>query len=392
MKIAIVGGPYVSIPPKQYGGIEQVIHNLIKGLNEAGHTPILLAPGDSQVDCELIPTTPTAINFPRFKKDLPKHEKLVAKVNKTTAKLLRELVPRIDLIHSHGFDMLKFANFPNLTTLHNKIDITDVKYYLRRKNLFYVSISKNQQAVCPDLKYAGVVYNGEDASQFPIDLTPEDYVCFLGRFDRDKSPHLAIQLAINLGIKIKLAGKIDYLSDGYFEDEIEKYLKHPLVEYLGELGFDEKVELLSKAKCNLHPTNFREPFGLTVIEAAYCGTPTLAIARGAMPELIEPGRTGILVEDFVEGLHQIENIFSMDRQYIASRARQLFNYTTMAEKYIEAYHKVIEDYASRPANQSNPFGRVLNRLKYAFLHKEQYRQASLRYKVPVKTTAIDRTL
>lgn len=383
MKIAIVGGPYVSIPPKQYGGIEQIIHYLIKGLNEAGHTPILLAPGDSQVDCELIPITPTAINFPRYKKDLPKHLKLVTKVNKTTAKLLRELMPRIDLIHSHGFDMNKFANFPNLTTLHNKIDINDVNYYMKRKHLYYVSISNNQQAVCPDLKYAGVVYNGEDFSQFPINLTPDDYLCFLGRFDRDKSPHLAIQLAINLGIKIKLAGKVDYLGDGYFEEEIQSYLKHPLVDYLGELGFDDKVELLSKAKCNLHPTNFREPFGLTVVEAAYCGTPTLAIARGAMPELIEEGRTGVLVEDFVEGVHRIEECFSMDRQYVASRARQLFNYTTMVEDYVVAYRKVIEDYASRPVNQPSPIGRALKRLKYAFTGKEVYRPAPLRNKARV---------
>jgi glycosyltransferase involved in cell wall biosynthesis len=186
------------------------------------------------------------------------------------------------------------------------------------------------------------VYNGEDPSQFPIVSEPEDYLCFLGRFDRDKSPHIAIQMALSLGMKIKLAGKIDVKSEGYFEEEIQPYLKDRLVDYLGELGFDEKVELLAHAKCNLHPTNFREPFGLTVIEAAYCGTPTLAIARGAMPELIEDGRTGLLVEDFIEGYNHIEKCFEMDRQYIASRARQLFNYKTMSEQYIETYRKVIE--------------------------------------------------
>src|SRR6185312_17322355 len=114
-----------------------------------------------------------------------------------------------------------------------------------------------------------------------------------------------IELALSLGIKIKLAGKIDIKSEGYFENEVEPYLKHPNVEYVGELGFDDKVKLISNAKCNLHPTNFREPFGLTVLESAYCGTPTLAVARGSMPELIEPGRTGMLVEDFAEGRHAI---------------------------------------------------------------------------------------
>ena len=152
----------------------------------------------------------------------------------------------------------------------------------------------------------------------------------------------------------KVAGKIDHESQGYFEQEIAPYLNHPLVEYLGELGFDEKVELLSHAKCNLHPTSFREPFGLTVVEAAYCGTPTLAIARGSMPELIEFGRTGIWVEDFVEGYHRLEECFAMDRRYIASRARQLFTYRTMTKRYLQAYHTVIAEMkasASIPVQQ-----------------------------------------
>lgn len=349
MNIAIVAGPYLPIPPKQYGGIEQVIHHLVKGLKEAGHTPILLAPGDSEEDCEIIPITPAALSFPRRKNDVAAHAKLVKSAERTTTRKLKELLPRIDIIHSHGFDMTAFKDFPNVTTLHNKIDLDEMKYFLERKDLPYVSISKNQQAVCPELNYIDVVYNGENPEDFPLVTEPDDYVCFLGRFDRDKNPHMAIQLALSLGIKIKLGGKIDYLGDGYFEEEIEPFLKNPLVEYLGELGFEQKVELLSHAKCNLHPTNFREPFGLTVLEAAYCGTPTLAVARGSMPELIEPERTGVLVEDFAEGRHYIDMCFQMDRAYIASRARQLFNYTTMAERYIGAYLKVIEEYSSRPS-------------------------------------------
>jgi len=278
-------------------------------------------------------------------------------------------MPTIDIIHSHGFDMLPFKDFPNVTTLHNKVGFTNkngfigLDYLMKRKDLPYVSISKNQQAVCPDMRFVGVVYNGEDPSDFPIVKKPENYVCFLGRFDRDKNPHLAIELALSLGIKIKLAGKIDHDSEGYFEEEIEKYLNHPLVEYLGELGFDDKVELLSKAKCNLHPTNFREPFGLTVLEAAYCGTPTMAIARGSMPELIEPGRTGLLVEDFLEGRHHIEECFKMDREYIASRSRQLFNYKNMTRDYIEVYNKVIAE-IPRPATYATTmFERALEQVK-----------------------------
>lgn len=347
MKIAIVAGPFIPIPPPGYGGIEVVVGNLVKGLQELGHEPILLAPGNSTINCQIIPITEKAIYFPSTKHQINIHAKLLEEANMVTAKRLKALLPVIDIIHSHGYDMSRFRKFPNVTTLHNKILFEDIDYFLKRKNLPYVSISKNQQAVVPELNYAGVVYNGEDPEKFPIVKHPNNYLCFLGRFDRDKNPDMAIKLALNLKIKIKLAGKIDHEGRDYFETEIQKYLNHPLVEFLGEIGFDEKIELLSNAKCNLHPTNFREPFGLTVLEAAYCGTPTLAIARGSMPELIEPGRTGLLVEDLLEGRHQMELCYKMDREYIAMRARRLFNYRTMSKGYEEVYKKVIKSFAQK---------------------------------------------
>ncbi|GAC1391078.1 MAG: glycosyltransferase family 4 protein [Candidatus Saccharimonadales bacterium] len=345
MRVALVAGPHVPIPPHKYGGTEQVIYYLLKGLQEAGHEVIVLAPGDSEIDCEVIPITPQSIYFPKNKTETPAFNVLIQKANDKTEKALKKLEGRIDIIHSHGYDLKNFQHLPNLTTLHSKIELGDLQYYQEREDLYYVSISKNQQEACPDLQYVGVVYNGQDPHPFPIVAKPQDYVCFLGRFDRDKNPHLAIELAINLGIKIKVAGKIDIHGEGYFKEEVEKYFNHPLVEYLGELDFNEKIKLLSHSKCNLHPTGFREPFGLTVLEAAYCGTPTLAIARGSMPELIEEGRTGLLVEDFVEGYHQIEECFDMDRRYIANRSRRLFNYKTMTQQYLKAYQTVIDIFA-----------------------------------------------
>ena len=342
MRIAIVAGPNIPVPPKQYGGTEQVIYYLIKGLIEEGHEPILLGPADSKVDCEIIPLIDKSLSYPLHKSDLRAHESLERKAMQNTLKKLKEILPTIDIIHSHGFDLLPFQKFPNLTTIHNMIEFEHVNYLEKRKNLFYASISNNQQISLPDIKYVGTVYNGEDPSEFPIVEYPDNYVCFLGRFDTDKNPHLAIQLAISLGIKIKIAGKIDFKGESYFETEIKKYLNHPLVEYLGELGFEDKIKLLSRARCNLHPTNFREPFGLTVLEAAYCGTPTLATARGSMSELIEQERTGHLVEDFIEGRRFLKACFDMDRSYIANRSRQLFNYKMMTKDYLKAYAWVIE--------------------------------------------------
>jgi len=356
LRVAVVAGPHYPVPPPLYGGTERVIAYLLRGLLEEGHEPVLLASGDSVVDCELVPICDAAIGFPDSERELPAHDSLRADIERRTGEELRRLLPRVDLIHSHGFDLIDFQDFPNLTTLHGAIGLSQIQYYRERKDLYYVSISRNQQGACPGLKYVGVVYNGEDPESFPIIEDPDDYVCFLGRLDHEKCPHLAIELAVNLGIPIRLAGKVDFQGKRYFDQEIRPLLDHPLVDFLGELGFAEKVDLLAHARCNLHPTSFREPFGLTVLEAALCGTPTLAIARGSMPELIERGRTGTLVEDFVEGYHQIQQCFEMDRAYIARRARLLFNYTTMTNQYLRAYERVCAIFESRREQQDPHVG------------------------------------
>jgi glycosyltransferase involved in cell wall biosynthesis len=347
MRIAIVAYPYVPVPPLKYGGTEQVVFHLINGLKELGHEVILLAPGDSTIDCKIIPICEKSLGFAPTVKDKPKHDRLVKKAFQKTKQILNEIKDQVDIIHAHDFDLIDFQDKPNLTTLHGPISIIKLDYFLARKNLYYASISKNQQGTFPDLQYVGVVYNGLNPDAFKFVEEPDDYLCFLGRFDDQKNPHLAIQLALSLNMKIKIAGKLDFDGEGYFEKEIKPHLDNPLVEFLGEIDFKAKVKLLSKAKCNLHPTGFREPFGLNVLEAAYCGTPTLAINRGSMPELIEDGRTGVLVEDFVEGYHRIQECFEMDRNYISNRARLLFNYKTMAKQTVIAYEKVLEIYQAR---------------------------------------------
>lgn len=347
MKILVVGEGYIPVPPIKYGGTERVIYYLIKGLVEAGHDVTLLASGDSQVPCKLIPICEKHTFFGKNDAEQAEVDKKIKKIRSYTKRLIKKLAPQMDIIHSHGFDLKDFQEYPNITTMHNMVsfyDSLDSKYFQKRPGLYYVTVSENQQHPNPDLQYVGVAYNGTDPNDFTFNPTPDNYLCFIGRFDEDKNPHIAIELALKLGMKIKLAGKLDYKGTRYFEEKIKPHLDNPLVEYWGEIGLKEKNELLSGAICNLHPTNFREPFGLTVLEAAYCGTPTLAIERGSMPELIEDGRTGILVEDFDEGYHVIQKCFEMDRNYISQRARLLFNYKTMTKQYEIAYTKVMEAY------------------------------------------------
>ncbi len=342
MRIAIVSGPYIPVPPVQYGGTEQVISYLINGLKLAGHEPILLAPADSKADCRIIPTLDKATGFPKTADELKLVNKKIKLFNRNTNHEISKLLPEIDLIHSHTFDLTKFKDFPNLTTIHGAITLDNYKHYEERKDLNYIAISKNQMQSYSGLNYKGVVYNGEDLADFKFVEKPQKYLCYLGRFDTEKSPHIAIDLAISRNIKIKIAGKIDVQGREYFDKIIRPYLRHPLVEYLGELGFKDKVKLLSNAMCNLHPVSFREPFGLTVVEAAMCGTPTFAIRRGSMPEVIENGKTGLLVEDFIEGYSKLDQCFSLNRKYIARRTAKLFNYKKMTEGYIKAYKTVLK--------------------------------------------------
>ncbi len=347
MKIAIVADPFVPVPPPKYGGTEQVIGYLIQGLLELGHEPILIGPGDSSVNCQILPSVDKALYFPRHKSDVASHARQTRAAMQATHHLIKSVQNRVDIIHSHRLDMLPYRRFPHVTTIHNALTFEDIPYYLRRRNLRYICISQNQTKVLPSLNSIGVVYNGLDPEAFPFVAKPRKYVAFIGRFDREKNPHLAMRLAISLGVKIKMAGKLDHLGDGYFEDEIEPYLSHPLVEYIGEIGMDEKCKLLSNAMCNFHPTGFREPFGLTVLEAAYCGTPTLAISRGSMPELILNNKTGVLVEDFEEGYSAFNRCLELDRRFIAEHARQTFNYKNMANDYIKLYQKTIDEYNHR---------------------------------------------
>ncbi len=346
MKIVIIAGPYYPVPPTKYGGTERVIYYLIKGLKELGHEPILLGPADSQVDCRVIPIVDRSIAFP--KKDSPAFRRQVTAVLAETARQLRKVAPSVDIIHSHDFDLSSFQQFPNLTTMHGHIGFETLPYYQLHERLPFVSISKDQQATYPGLNWLGVAYNGLDPAEFPLITKPADYLCFIGRFDWDKSPHLAIQLALSTATKLKLAGKLDLGGADYFKKEIKPYLKHPLIDYLGEVDMAQKIELVGRARANLHPLlGRREPFGLTVIEAAYLGTPTMAMNKASMPELIEHGQSGWLVEDFVEGSHYLDKLYALDRRYVSRRARHRFNYRLMTKQYLRAYRRAIREFAKK---------------------------------------------
>jgi glycosyltransferase involved in cell wall biosynthesis len=361
MRIGLLASPRIAIPPKKYGGIERVVYFLIKGLKELGHEVILFGTKDSEVDCEVIGVE-NAIPFALTPEEEKIYNEKTKDVHERTLELVKKNLHRIDIlnVHEEQYDITQFKNFPNLTTIHNPfaMGFNTNPYLARKDQLFYSTVSYNQQKPIPFLRYAAAIYNCLDSSEFPFNSYPQtntqEYVCFIGRLDPAKQPHLAIWFAIRNNIKIKVAGNYNFANKHYYETELKPLFdNHPLVEYVGEVGMEEKVKLLSNAVCNLHPISFREPFGLTVIEAAYCGTPTIAIRRGSMPEIIEDGKTGILVEDFDEATYMLEKVRKFDRQYISEKAKKLYNYPIMAKQYEKVYENILKIFENNPSLEAH---------------------------------------
>lgn len=351
MNIAIVASPYLPIPPKKYGGTERYLYYLIKGLTELGHHVILFGTGDSQVDCEIVPIVEKAIPWVKDPKEDKKLEDTVrAEARKKLYKLLNKNLGRIDIIHSHGVNIDAFADRPHLFTLHGSMQFSNSPvntFHQYNPNLFYNTISNNQSLTTKHLNVVGTIYHGYDPEEFPLVTKPKNYLSYLGRYSNEKNPDQAMHLAIETKQKLQIAAKLDFSGVEYFNKECKPLIdKYP--EYIHDIGEQDdkgKIKMISHAKANLHPAaGFREPFGLTIMEAAYCGTPTLAVRKGSLPELIEDGKTGVLVEDFVEGMYRVHECYSMNREYIANRARRLFNYKTMSYLYSLAYENIIGFY------------------------------------------------
>ena len=366
MKIGIISPAYLPIPPKKYGGTERVIYYLIKGLRELGHTLILFGPADSEVDCEIIPIIDKATGFSQNSEE---DKMLSIKRNEALKKAYTEVEKnkhRFDILHSHGIDIKQFSQIPHLFTLHLELVLSDpanrsreLKYFKERENLFYNTISYNALETFQNLNVVSTVYNGLDPQEFPFVETPQNYYCFIGRFNPDKNPHQAIELAIEKKKKIKIAAKYEYVDDRYYKEKCLPLLNNEFVEDTTEQNNLGKIEIISNAEVNLHPTNFREPFGLTVMESAYCGTPTLAVRKGSMSELIEDGKSGVLVEDFTQGYFEVDKCRDLDRKYIAERSRRKFNYKVMAKQYELTYQNITKIYKDNINNNKHKLPKYL---------------------------------
>jgi glycosyltransferase involved in cell wall biosynthesis len=340
MRIAQIAPLYESVPPQCYGGTERVVSYLTEELVRQGHEVTLFASGDSVTKARLVAPCQRSLRLDKHCVDQLAHHIVELEL------VLKEST-RFDIMHFHldylHFPLSRRQDTPYLTTLHGRLDIPDlVRLYQEFTEVPVISISNAQRQPLPWLNWQGTVYHGLPEDLYRCHETPGPYLAFLGRISPEKRLDRAIEIAKRIGIMIKIAAKVDAVDRAYFEDIIAPLLKDPLVEYVGEISDNEKDEFLGNAYALLFPIDWPEPFGLAMIEAIACGTPVIAYRRGSIPEVIEDGVTGFIVDGLEAAITAVERISTLSRNYCRRVFEQRFSVSRMAEDYLALYQRLID--------------------------------------------------
>jgi glycosyltransferase involved in cell wall biosynthesis len=342
MRIAQISPLCESVPPQLYGGTERVVSFLTEELVKQGHEVTLFGSGDSQSAATLVPMCQTALRLQgkQVVDPIAYHTRMM--------ELVAQQAPEFEILHFHTdylqFPLLRRTAVPAITTEHGRLDAADLKtLFSEFWDMRVVSISNAQQAPLKEANWVGNIYHGLPIDLYAANLKPDTYLAFLGRMSPEKRVDRAIKIAKAAGRRLKIAAKIDPNEQDYFDREIKHLLEDPLIEFVGEIGEDEKQEFLGKAAALLFPIDWPEPFGLVLIEAMACGTPVIAYPFGSVPELIEDGQIGFLVKDIAEAVAAVHRIAEIDRRTCRQVFERHFTATRMAAEYVELYRQVIEE-------------------------------------------------
>lgn len=340
MRIAQIAPLIERVPPRLYGGTERVVYYLTEELARQGHEVTLFASGDSVTSARLVASVPEALRLnPRVKEPLPY---VILQLEQ-----VRQQAEHFDILHFH-VDFLHFPIFrtiagKTLTTLHGRLDLPDLQAVYREfREMPLVSISDHQRLPMPPVNWIGTVYHGLPRDVCPFNPSPKgDYFAFLGRISPEKRPDRAIEIARRAGVRLRIAAKVDKVDEAYFRERIEPLLSAPHVEFIGEIDEAQKAEFLGNALGLLFPIDWPEPFGLVMIEAMSCGTPVIAWRCGSVPEVVEPGLSGFIVESIDAAVEAVRRIHMLDRTAVRRRFEQRFSAERMARDYLALYQTLI---------------------------------------------------
>ena len=342
MKIAQIAPLYEAVPPKLYGGTERVVAHLCDALVDLKHEVTLFASADSRTKARLVPVREEALRLDSspLKSDVAAHLSQLYEVRRRS----REF----DILHFH-LDLLHFPLFEQqawktVTTLHGRQDLKDLPdVYARWPRFGLVSISDAQRRTLPRASWLDTVPHGLPPEQYRFTERPRNpYLAFLGRMSPEKRPDRAIKLALRARLPLRMAAKVDTSDLAYFRHVVEPLLNNPLIDFCGEIGDADKSDFLGNACALLFPINWPEPFGLVMVEAMACGTPVIAWNHGSVAEIIEPGRSGFVVDSDEEALDAIKRIGELDRREVRAAFEERFTARTMALKYLETYSALLE--------------------------------------------------
>jgi len=335
LKIALLSPIAWRTPPRHYGPWETIVSMLAEGLVEQGMEVTLFATGDSQTSGQLESICPVP-----YEED----KEMDAKVWECLhIAHLFEHADQFDIIHNN-YDFLplsysRLVKTPVVTTIHGFSSPKILPVYQKyNQDNYYISISDSDRS--PALKYLRTVYHGIDLDKFTLNEKPGDYLLYFGRIHPDKGTYEAIQIAQSFGMKMIIAGIIQ--DESYYYSQVAPYIDEKNIIYVGSVGAERRDELLQGAYALLHPIYFHEPFGLSVVESMACGTPVIAFNRGSMPEVIQEGKTGFLVNSIDEAVDKLKAIPGLDRNACRSWVQERFSKERMVADYISVYDTIIE--------------------------------------------------
>jgi glycosyltransferase involved in cell wall biosynthesis len=336
VKIAVLSPVWFPVPPSRYGGIEWIVSLLADGLVEAGHDVTLFASGDSRTKAKLASVFEVA----------PSAEIGVSEIEVRHALACFARADEFDVINDHSGPPAAViggaVRTPTVHTVHGPLlgEPGDLYEQIARVSprTRLISISLNQRKPHPGLPWLANIPNALDFSFYPVHPHRGDYLLFLGRMNAEKGAHRAVAAAIEAGVPLKLAGKRrEPPEERYFEEFVQPHLREGEIEYLGEVSHGEKVELLQNARATLFPIEWEEPFGLVMIESMACGTPVIATRRGAVPEVIEHGRSGIVVDDYREMAAALDEADRLEPLELRRAAEERFSKERMVADYVAAF-------------------------------------------------------